>query len=152
MDADSTIAWTGFGVITETGVPLGWVKNTILGPEHDSLHSLVISLLPYVWLPRFLTGSCQLSTSEIVSYGPNRLIAFEGSEHKVVTQTVSGLEWIGLVRPPWHQNYKEVYPLIHEEDAWNGWSDDGDLGNSPISAPREPGPNPLNGEAEVPTD
>ena len=104
--------WIGFEVITETGEILGWVRNIILSSEDDSPISLIISILPILWLPKVVTGSYKLSTSEIVSFGTNRLIIFEGAEDRHVCQTVSWLERIGLIQLPWCQEGEE------DNDSW----------------------------------
>jgi hypothetical protein len=128
--------WTGFEVITETGEFLGWVRNTILSGGNDTPVSLIISILSIPWMPKVFTGSYELSTSEICSFGTSRLIVFEGAEDRLICQTVSLLERIGLVQPPWHQKDKEeVYPVhvYSNPIRMNGlWDDDeGSTGTSP---------------------
>jgi hypothetical protein len=142
--------WTGFKVITETGEFLGWVRNTVLSGRNDTPVSLTISILSISWMPKVFTGSYELSASEICSFGTSRLIVFEGAEDRLICQTVSLLERIGLVQPPWCRKKKEeVYPV-----RMNGlWDDDeGSTGTSPVSAPRQPSPNPMNTEVNAPQD
>jgi hypothetical protein len=142
--------WTGFEVITETGELLGWVRNTILSSGNDTPVSLIISILPTLWMPKVFTGSYELSTSEICSFGASRLIAFEGAEDRLVCQTVSFLERIGLVQPSWHpKNRKEDCP-IRVNSRWD--DDDGSTGTSPVPVPRQPCPNPINTWITAPQD
>jgi hypothetical protein len=151
--------WTGFEVITETGEFLGWVRNTILSSGNNIPVSLIISIFSITWIPKIFTGSYELSTSEICSFGTSRLIVFEGAEDRLVCQTVSLWERIGLVQPPWCQKDKEeVYPIRMKEDDYlirmNGlWDDDeGSTGSSPVPVPRQPCPNPMNTEVNAPQD
>ncbi len=138
--------WTGFEVITETGDVLGWVKNTICS-ENDAPPFLIISILSISWLPEVLTGSYQLPTSEIVSIGTKRVIVFEGAEDRLICQTVSLLERIGLVQPPWCKKGKWEAPFICANDSWD--DDEGSTGTSPVPVPREPGPSPMNAEVKA---
>jgi hypothetical protein len=149
--------WTGFEVITETGEFLGWVRNTILSGGNDTPVSLIISILSIPWMPKVFTGSYELSTSEICSFGTSRLIVFEGAEDRLICQTVSLLERIGLVQPPWCQkNVEKVYPVrvYSNPIRMNGlWDDDeGSTGTSPVPVPRQPSPNPMNTEVNAPQD
>ena len=137
--------WVGFEVITETGETLGWVSHSISGGEEEDFHiSLIISILPSLWLPKAITGSYKLSAFEIVSSGPDRLITFEGAEDRIICLTVSWLERIGLVHPPWRQGNSEKWDLPPD--------DGGGPGMSPVPAPRNPGPHPLNAEAQASED
>jgi hypothetical protein len=141
--------WTGFEVITETGEFLGWVRNTILSGGNDTPVSIIISILSIPWMPKVFTGSYELSTSEICSFGTSRLIVFEGAEDRLICQTVSWLERIGLVQPPWCQkNQEEVYPIRMNNGLWD--DDAGSTGTSPVPVPRQPSPNPMNTEANAP--
>jgi hypothetical protein len=149
--------WTGFEVITETGEFLGWVRNTILSGGNDTPVSLIISILSIPWMPKVFTGSYELSTSEIFSFGTSRLIVFEGAEDRLICQTVSLLERIGLVQPPWCQKGVEtVYPVrvypnpIRMDGLWD--DDEGSTGTSPVPVPRQPSPNPMNIEVNAPQD
>jgi hypothetical protein len=150
--------WKGFEVITETGELLGWVKNTILRSGDDFPVSLIISILSISWMPKVFTGSYELSTSEICSFGTHRLIVFEGAEDRIVCQAVSLLERIGLVQPPWCQKNKaEDHPIRVTEDypirVSGLWDDDEDsTGTSPVPVPRQPCPNPMNTEVKAPRD
>jgi hypothetical protein len=136
---------TGFEVITETREILGWVKNTICS-EDDTLF-LIISILSISWLPKVFIGSYQLPTSEIVSFGTNRIIVFEGAEDRLICQTVSLLERIGLVQPPWCKKGEWEAPIISMNDSWD--DDEGSTGTSPVPVPREPGPSPMNAEVKA---
>ncbi|WP_299489475.1 hypothetical protein [Acaryochloris sp. IP29b_bin.137] len=139
--------WAGFEVITEIGEILGWVKN--VSCEDDSPSALVISILPILWLPKVITGSYRLPASEIVSFGPDRVIVLEGAKYRLDAQTVSWLERIGLIHPPWCQAYEEVYSACNGDDEWR---EGDDPGASLIPVPRKPGPTPLSSEVEVPKD
>jgi hypothetical protein len=142
--------WTGFKVITETGEFLGWVRNTVLSGGNDTPVSLIISILSISWMPKVFTGSYELSTSEICSFGTSRLIVFEGAEDRLVYQTVSLLERLGLVQPPWCQKDKKEDCPIHINGLWD--NDEGSTGTSPVPVPRQPCPNPMNTEINAPQD
>jgi hypothetical protein len=142
--------WTGFKVITETGEFLGWVRNTVLSGGNDTPVSLIISILSISWMPKVFTGSYELSTSEICSFGTSRLIVFEGAEDRLVCQTVSLLERLGLVQPPWCQKDKKEDCPIHINGLWD--NDEGSTGTSPVPVPRQPCPNPMNTEINAPQD
>jgi hypothetical protein len=142
--------WTGFEVITETGEFLGWVRNTILSSGNDTPISLIISIFSITWMPKVFTGSYELSTSEICSFGTSRLIVFEGAEDRLVCQTVSLLERIGLVQPPWCQKDKEEDYPIRRNGLWD--DDEGSTGTSLVPVPRQPCPNPMNTEVNAPRD
>lgn len=137
--------WTGFEVITETRETLGWVKNTICSEDDDLF--LIVSILSISWLPKVFTGSYKLPTSEIISFGTNRIIVFEGAEDRLICQTVSLLERIGLVRPPWCKKGEWEAPFICAKDSWD--DDEGSTGTSPVPVPREPGPSPVNAEVKA---
>jgi hypothetical protein len=149
--------WTGFEVITETGEFLGWVRNTILSGGNDTPISLIISILSIPWMPKVFTGSYELSTSEICSFGTSRLIVFEGAEDRLICQTVSLLECIGLLKLPWCQkDMEKAYPIrmysnpIHMNGLWD--DDEGSTGTSSVPVPRQPSPNPMNTEVKAPQD
>ncbi len=132
--------WPGSEIISETGDIFGWVKDVIVNSEDDEPLFLVISILPYCWLPAFLTGIYKLPAAEIASSGPDRLVVFEEAYTRIMYQTVSWLERIGLVKPLWRQ----------EESGQIGDSDEGSTGTSPMPGPKKPGPPPLNALAKVP--
>lgn len=132
--------WTGSKIISETGDIFGWVKDVIMNSEDDESLFLVISILPYCWLPPFLTGIYQLPVSAIASSGPDRVVVFAEANNRIICQTVSWLELLGLVKPLWRQEGSDL--------TWD--SDGGSTGTSPMPRPRKPGPTPLNAEAEIP--
>ncbi|MEB3232102.1 MAG: PRC-barrel domain-containing protein, partial [Leptolyngbyaceae bacterium] len=87
-------------VITETGELLGKVRGFRVDPDGKILTILIASLgLPRI--PDQLISTYELSTDEIVSSSPDRIIVFEGSEQKLTQVTVGILERLGIGNPPW---------------------------------------------------
>ncbi|NEQ97922.1 MAG: PRC-barrel domain containing protein, partial [Cyanothece sp. SIO2G6] len=87
-------------VITETGELLGKVRGFRVDSDGQILTLLIASLgLPRI--PDQLISTYDLSTDEIVSTSPDRIIVFEGSEQKLSQVTVGILERLGIGNPPW---------------------------------------------------
>ncbi len=96
-------------VITETGEPLGRVRDFQFNLEDGTVSSLIIASLGLPQIPEQVLSTYQLPIEEIVSSGPNRLIVFEGSEDRLTQLTVGLLERLGIGRPPWEREEEEMY-------------------------------------------
>ncbi len=96
-------------VVTETGEPLGRVRDFQFDPQTGELHSLIIAAIGYPQIPEQLISTYEISVDEIVSSGPNRIIVFEGAQERVTQLTVGILEKLGIGGPPWEKDEEETY-------------------------------------------
>ncbi|MBE9223221.1 PRC-barrel domain-containing protein [Cyanobacterium stanieri LEGE 03274] len=96
-------------VVTETGEPLGKVRDFQFNQETGEVDSLTIATLGYPQIPDQLISTYELSVDEIVSSGPNRIIVFEGAEERITQITVGVLERLGIGRPPWEKDDDDMY-------------------------------------------
>jgi sporulation protein YlmC with PRC-barrel domain len=96
-------------VVTETGEPLGKVRDFQFNLENGELTSLTIASLGYPQIPEQLISTYELSVEEVVSSGPNRIIVFEGAEERLTQITEGVLERLGIGRPPWDRDDEDIY-------------------------------------------
>ena len=96
-------------VITETGEPLGRVRDFQFNLEDGRVSSLIIASLGIPQIPDQVISTYELSMEEVISSGPNRLIVFEGAEDRLTQLTVGLLERLGIGRPPWEKEEEEMY-------------------------------------------
>jgi sporulation protein YlmC with PRC-barrel domain len=96
-------------VVTETGEPLGRVRDFQFNLENGELRALTIATLGYPQIPEQLISTYELSVEEIVSSGPNRIIVFEGAEERLTQLTEGVLEKLGIGRPPWEKEDEDMY-------------------------------------------
>ena len=96
-------------VVTETGEPLGKVRDFQFNLENGELSALTIASLGYPQIPEQLISTYELSVEEIVSSGPNRIIVFEGAEERLTQMTEGILEKLGIGRPPWEKEDEDMY-------------------------------------------
>ncbi|MBJ7898478.1 MAG: photosystem reaction center subunit H [Cyanobacteria bacterium RI_101] len=96
-------------VVTETGEPLGRVRDFQFNLDDGKVSSIIIASLGYPQIPDQLISTYELSIEEVVSSGPNRLIVFEGAEERLSQLTVGVLERLGIGRPSWEQAQEEMY-------------------------------------------
>jgi sporulation protein YlmC with PRC-barrel domain len=96
-------------VVTETGEPLGKVRDFQFNLENGELTSLTIAILGYPQIPEQLISTYEISVDEIVSSGPNRIIVFEGAEERLTQLTEGLLEKLGIGRPPWEKDDEDMY-------------------------------------------
>jgi sporulation protein YlmC with PRC-barrel domain len=96
-------------VITETGEPLGKVRDFQFSLEDGVVSSLIIASLGYPQIPDQLISTYEIPVNEIVSSGPNRIIVFEGAEDRITQLTVGVLERLGIGRPPWEKEDEDMY-------------------------------------------
>jgi sporulation protein YlmC with PRC-barrel domain len=109
VDIERYSALINCEVITETGEPLGRVRDFQFNLEDGTVSSLIIASLGLPQIPEQVLSTYQLPIEEIVSSGPNRLIVFEGSEDRLTQLTVGLLERLGIGRPPWEREEEEMY-------------------------------------------
>lgn len=96
-------------VITETGEPLGKVRDFQFELETGKVEAIIIASLGYPQIPDQVISTYQLPVEEIVSSGPNRIIVFEGAEQRITQVTVGVLERLGMGRAPWEKEDEEMY-------------------------------------------
>lgn len=95
-------------VITETGEPLGRVRDFQFNLEDGRVSSIIIASLGMPQIPDQFISTYEISMEEVVSSGPNRLIVFEGAEERLTQLTVGLLERLGIGRPPWEREEEEL--------------------------------------------
>ncbi len=105
-------------VITETGEPLGRVRDFQFDITQGRVSSLIIASLGLPQIPDQLISTYEIPIDEVVSSGPNRLIVFEGAEDRITQLTVGLLERLGIGRPPWEREEEEMYypPTVRPEN------------------------------------
>lgn len=109
IDIDMYSALINCEVITETGEPLGKVRDFQFNLIDGQVFSLTLAVLGYPQIPEQLLSTYELSVDEIVSSGPNRIIVFEGAEERLTQLTVGVLERLGIGRPIWEKEEEEMY-------------------------------------------
>ncbi|AFY79527.1 MAG: PRC-barrel domain-containing protein [Hydrococcus sp. C42_A2020_068] len=110
IDIDAYSSLINSEVITETGEPLGRVRDFQFNLEDGKVSTITIASLGFPQIPEQLISTYELSMEEVVSSGPNRLIVFEGAEERLRQLTVGVLERLGIGRPPWEREEEEMYP------------------------------------------
>lgn len=96
-------------VITETGEPLGRVRDFQFNPQDGRVSSIIIASIGYHQIPEQLISTYELSMDEVISGGPNRLIVFESAEDRLTQLSVGLLERLGIGKPPWEKEAEESY-------------------------------------------
>ncbi len=109
VDIDVYTTLINSEVITETGEPLGRVRDFQFNLDNGKVSSIIISSLGFPQIPDQLISTYELSMEEVVSSGPNRLIVFEGAEERLSQLTVGILERLGIGRPAWERDQEEIY-------------------------------------------
>lgn len=109
VDIDLYSSLINSEVVTETGEPLGKVRDFQFNQENGQLNALIIAAIGFPQIPEQLISTYEISVDEIVSSGPNRIIVFEGAEERVTQITVGILERLGIGRPPWEKDDDEIY-------------------------------------------
>jgi sporulation protein YlmC with PRC-barrel domain len=109
VDIDAYAPVIGAEVITETGEPLGKVRDYQFDSLSGKLASIVIASIGLPQIPEQLISTYEISIEEVVSSGPNRLIVFEGAEERLTQMSVGVLERLGIGRPPWEKEEDEAY-------------------------------------------
>jgi sporulation protein YlmC with PRC-barrel domain len=143
VDIDAYTPVIGAEVITETGEPIGRVRDYQFDSLSGKLATITIASIGLPQIPETLISTYELSIEEVVSSGPNRLIVFEGAEERLTQISVGVLERLGIGRPPWEKDEEEVYypptarpenqlgtgiplrtPVEAARPSEEGWSDD----------------------------
>jgi sporulation protein YlmC with PRC-barrel domain len=109
VDIDLYTTLMNSEVITETGEPLGRVRDFQFDPLSGKLISIIIASLGLPQIPEQLISTYEFSIEEVISSGPNRLIVFEGAEERLTQLSVGILERMGIGRPPWEKEEEEIY-------------------------------------------
>ncbi len=109
VDLDAYTPLVNSEVITETGEPLGRVRDFQFNLDDGKVSSIIIASLGYPQIPDQLISTYELSMEEVISSGPNRLIVFEGAEERLTQITVGVLERLGIGRPAWEKQEEEMY-------------------------------------------
>lgn len=109
VDIDAYSKVINSEVITETGEPLGRVRDFQFSLEDGKVSSLIIASIGLPQIPEQVLSTYELPIEEVVSSGPNRLIVFEGSENRLTQLSVGLLERLGIGRPPWEREEEEGY-------------------------------------------
>lgn len=109
VDIDAFTPLINSEVITETGEPLGRVRDFQFNLEDGKVSSIIIASLGFPQIPDQLISTYELSMEEIISSGPNRLIVFEGAEERLTQLTVGVLERLGIGRPAWEKQQEDMY-------------------------------------------
>ncbi|MEB3311681.1 MAG: PRC-barrel domain-containing protein [Snowella sp.] len=109
VDIDAYTPLINSEVVTETGEPLGRVRDFQFNLENGKVSSIIIASLGYPQIPDQLISTYELSMDEVISSGPNRLIVFEGAEERLSQLTVGVLERLGIGRPAWEKEEEEMY-------------------------------------------
>lgn len=109
VDIDAHSRVVNCEVITETGEPLGRVRDFEFNLETGKVSSIIIASLGLPQIPDRLISTYELSIEQLISSGPNRLIVFEGAEEQLVQVTVGVLERLGIGRPPWEKEEEDIY-------------------------------------------
>jgi sporulation protein YlmC with PRC-barrel domain len=108
VDIDAYSPLINSEVITETGEPLGRVRDFQFNLEDGKVSSIIIASLGFPQIPEQLISTYEISMEEVVSSGPNRLIVFEGAEERLNQLSVGILERLGIGRPPWEREEEEI--------------------------------------------
>ncbi len=96
-------------VITETGEPLGKVRDFQFDADTGKVNSIIIASIGLPQIPEQIISTYEISMDEVVSSGPNRLILFEGAEERLRQITVGVLERLGLGKAPWDKDNEDIY-------------------------------------------
>jgi sporulation protein YlmC with PRC-barrel domain len=96
-------------VITETGEPLGRVRDFQFDADTGKVNSIIIASVGLPQIPEQIISTYEISMEEVVSSGPNRLILFEGAEERLRQLTVGVLERLGLGKAPWDKDNEDIY-------------------------------------------
>ena len=111
MDLYGYTTLVGADVVSETGVPLGRVRDFVMGDEVGGgaraggiprrIHTLILDALGLDFVPEVLVSTYALDVDEVLSVGPQRLLVFEGAEARLEQLTAGPLLRLNLAEPPW---------------------------------------------------
>jgi sporulation protein YlmC with PRC-barrel domain len=109
IDMDAYTRLINSEVVTETGEPLGRVRDFQFNLEDGKITSIIIASLGYPQIPDQIISTYELPIEEVVSSGPNRLIVFEGAQEHLNQLTVGILERLGIGKPVWEREEEQAY-------------------------------------------
>ncbi len=98
----------GNEVVTESGEPLGKVRDFKFDPETGNLLHLIIASIGNPVIPASLISTYEIDVNEIIAVGRDRIIVTEGMEERMTQLTRGLLERIGLGKPPWEDDFDDL--------------------------------------------
>ncbi|MFN3926733.1 MAG: PRC-barrel domain-containing protein [Pseudanabaenaceae cyanobacterium] len=98
----------GCEVITESGEPLGKVRDFKFERRSGALQHLIIASLANPIIPDTLISTYEIDVNEIIAVGRDRIIVTEGMEERMTQLTRGLLERIGLGKPPWEDDFEDI--------------------------------------------
>lgn len=154
----------GCEVITESGEPLGKVRDYQFDSVTGAISALILASVGSALIPDTLISTYELDVNEIIAVGRERIIVTEGMEERLVQLSKGILEKLGLGKPPWEQEFEDEYlssrpstysdnalgsgsrvyptqkPLYRKEEAWeeDNWQEE----RMPPRRARMPEPTP----------
>jgi len=115
MDLYGYTTLVGADVVSESGVPLGRVRDFVMSDGAGEagrargqgrgiprrIHTLILDALGLDFVPDILVSTYALDVDEVLSVGPQRLLVFEGAEERLEQLTIGPLLRLNLAEPPW---------------------------------------------------
>ncbi|MBD2188893.1 PRC-barrel domain-containing protein [Pseudanabaena mucicola] len=96
-------------VVTESGEPLGKVRDFKFDPETGDLLFLIVASVGNPIIPASLISTYELDVNEIIAVGRDRIIVTEGMEDRMTQLSKGLLERLGLGKAPWEDEFDDDY-------------------------------------------
>ena len=96
-------------VVTESGEPLGKVRDFKFDPETGELLFLIVASIGNPIIPASLISTYELDVNEIIAVGRDRIIVTEGMEDRMTQLSKGLLERLGLGKAPWEDDFDDDY-------------------------------------------
>jgi sporulation protein YlmC with PRC-barrel domain len=96
-------------VVTESGEPLGKVRDFKFDPETGDLTFLIVASVGNPIIPASLISTYELDVNEIIAVGRDRIIVTEGMEDRMTQLSKGLLERLGLGKAPWQDDFDDDY-------------------------------------------
>ena len=96
-------------VVTESGEPLGKVRDFKFDPETGELLFLIVASIGNPIIPASLISTYELDVNEIIAVGRDRIIVTEGMENRMTQLSKGLLERLGLGKAPWEDDFDDDY-------------------------------------------
>ncbi len=96
-------------VVTESGEPLGKVRDFKFDPETGELLFLIVASIGNPIIPVSLISTYELDVNEIIAVGRDRIIVTEGMEDRMTQLSKGLLERLGLGKAPWEDDFDDDY-------------------------------------------
>ena len=96
-------------VVTESGEPLGKVRDFKFDPETGELLFLIVASIGNPLIPATLISTYELDVNEIIAVGRDRIIVTEGMEDRMTQLSKGLLERLGLGKAPWEDDFDDDY-------------------------------------------